>query len=396
MHETVHEGATEVVRWMLRDARHSTHMRDFGGEMCRRIVAAGIPIWHAFCAVDTLHPLIAAVAYVWDREKPGATRVTAGHDLFVNPTFIQSPIGAVRRDHRKIRRRLIDPACPIDFPVLEQFKREGGTDYLALPMVRSDGGANVITFLTDHPEGYTDTEAAGLEEIAQVLDILVELQSSRRISKTLVETYVGHRTAERVLNGAIMRGAGEVIRAVIWCCDLRGFTTLTDHSPREQVADLLNEYFEIMAHAVTAEGGEVLKFIGDGMLAIFELRSGEDISRWCSAALRAAQAAVESVHTTNAARQKAGALEIRFGLALHLGEVYYGNIGAPDRLDFTVIGPAVNHASRLEKIAPELGRIVVTSASFAAAAKEPLEHLGWHRLRGVAEPQEVFAPRLSK
>jgi len=252
--------------------------------------------------------------------------VTAGHDLFVKPTFIQSPIGAVRRDHRKIRRRLIDPACPIDFPVLEEFKRKGGTDYLALPMVRSDGGANVITFLTDHPEGYTDKEAAGLEEIAQVLDILVELQSSRRISKTLVETYVGHRTAERVLNGAIMRGAGEVIRAVIWCCDLRGFTTLTDHSPLEQVADLLNEYFEIMAHAVTAEGGEVLKFIGDGMLAIFELRSGEDISKWCSAALRAAQAAIESVHTTNAARQKAGALEIRFGLALHLSEVYYGNI----------------------------------------------------------------------
>ena len=396
MRETVHEGAAEVVRWMLSDARRSTHMGDFGGEMCRRIVAAGIPIWHAFCAVDTLHPLIAAVAYVWDREKPGVTRVTAGHDLFANPTFIQSPVGAVRRDHRKIRRRLIDPACPIDFPVLEQFKRDGGTDYLALPMVRSDGGANVITFLTDHPEGYTDAEAAGLEEIAQVLDILVELQSSRRISKTLVETYVGHRTAERVLNGAITRGAGEVIHAVIWCCDLRGFTTLTDHSPREQVADLLNEYFEIMARAVTAEGGEVLKFIGDGMLAIFALRSGEDISKWCSAALRAAQAAAESVRTANAARQKAGALEIRFGLALHLGEVYYGNIGAPDRLDFTVIGPAVNHASRLEKIAPELGRIVVTSASFAAAAAEPLEHLGWHRLRGVAEPQEVFAPRLSR
>jgi adenylate cyclase len=201
---------------------------------------------------------------------------------------------------------------------------------------------------------------------------------------------LGIARPERVLNGAIMRGAGEVIRAVIWCCDLRGFTTLTDHSPREQVAGLLNEYFEIMAHAVTAEGGEVLKFIGDGMLAIFELRSGEDISKWCSAALRAARAAVESVRTANAARQKAGALEIRFGLALHLGEVYYGNIGAPDRLDFTVIGPAVNLASRIEGLTKRLLRPILVSSAFARVCPRPLVSLGFHPLRGLFEPEEVF------
>lgn len=375
---------------MLSEGRRHARMREFGEQMCGRIIAAGIPIWRAFCAVGTLHPLVAASAYIWSRDQPGTARVLAEHGILASPEFMQSPIAAARREGRTIRRRLVDPACPIDFAVLAKFKSEGGTDYIAIPMARSDGGANVVTFLTDYRGGFSDAEVAGLEEIAQVLGLIVELQSSRRTAKSLLETYVGPRTGERVLSGAITRGAGETIRAVIWYCDLRGFTALADQLPREELTALLNEYFEIMVGAVKAEGGEVLKFTGDGMLAIFELCTGEDVSRCCSAALRAAGAAEDGVRIANGKR-KAGAAEIQFGLALHQGEVYYGNIGAPDRLDFTVIGPAVNHAERLEKISAELGRVVVTSASFAAAAREPLESLGHHKLRGVAEPQEVFA-----
>jgi len=258
-------------------------------------------------------------------------------------------------------------------------------------MVRSEGEPNVITFLTDYPGGFSDAEVAGLEEIAQALGLIVELQSSRRVARSLPETYVGPRTGERVLSGAITRGSGETIQAVIWYCDLRGFTALADRLAREELTALLNEYFEIMVGAVKTEGGEVLKFTGDGMLAILELCTGEDVSRCCRAALRAAAAAMDAVDEANARRKAAGAAEIRYGLALHQGEVYYGNIGAPDRLDFTVIGPAVNHAERLEKIGAELGRTLVTSASFAAAAGEPMESLGRHQLRGVAEAQEVFA-----
>jgi adenylate cyclase len=375
---------------MLSEGRLNASMREFGEQMCVRIVAAGIPIWRAFCVVGTLHPLVAASGYLWKREQQGTVRLLAEHGLLASPEFMQSPIAAARQEGRTFRRRLADSACPIEFEVLAKFKSEGGTDYLALPMVRSDGGANVVTFLTDYRDGFSDAEVAGLEEIAQVLGLIVELQSSRRTARSLLETYVGPRTGARVLSGAITRGTGETIRAVIWYSDLRGFTALADRLAREQLIALLNEYFEIMVGVVKAEGGEVLKFTGDGMLAIFELCTGEDVSRCCRAALRAAAAAEDGVRKANVKR-KAGAPRISFGLALHQGEVYYGNIGAPDRLDFTVVGPAVNHAERLEKIGADLGRIVVTSASFAAAAREPLESLGRHKLRGVAEPQEVFA-----
>ena len=387
-----HEGAAEVVQWMLSEGRQNTRAREFGAEMCRRIVAAGIPIWRGFCFVATLHPEIVASAYIWNRDEAGALRFVAGHDLSNSPEFKQSPIAAVRHSRQVMRRRLAEPTCELDFPLLRQLKEEGGTDYIAIPMVRSDGESNAITFLTDRKGGFTDSEVGGLEHIAQGLGVITELQSSRRIAKTLLDTYIGRRTGARVLSGLIRRGSGETIRAVIWANDLRGFTTLADRLPRDALTELLNQYFEIMAEAVIAEGGEVLKFIGDGMLAIFEVSNEADVYGACKAALRAARQAAAAIAKCNAQRTAANKLAIHFGLALHLGEVYYGNIGAPGRLDFTVIGPAVNHAARLEKLSVELGRTVVTSASFAAAVPELLEGLGFHHLRGVSEAQELFSP----
>jgi adenylate cyclase len=387
-----HDGAARVVEWMMRDGRHLTHMREFGDEMCLRIVAGGIPLWRAFCSVATLHPQIAATAYLWRRSTPGAVRFTADHSFGNAPEYTTSPIAEVQRTGVMIRRRLQDPGCPLDYPALSEFKSEGGTDYAAMPMLCSSGEINSITWLTDRTGGFSGDEIAGLAAVAEALAIIVELQATRRIARHLMDTYVGHRTGERVLAGKITRGSGEQIRAVVWLCDLRGFTAMTDTLPRDKVIGLLNDYFETMVDSVTAEGGEALKFMGDGMLAIFELTASEDPRDRCAAALRAAAAASEKIAARNLERRAAGDPEIHFGLALHLGEVSYGNIGAPARLDFTVIGPAVNHAARLEKVGVELGRSVVTSASFAAAAKEALESIGRHMLRGVSEPQEVFSP----
>ncbi len=391
-----HDGAARVVEWMMRDGRHVTHMREFGDEMCRRIVAAGIPLWRAFCSVGTLHPQIVASAYIWRRDTPGAVRMSATHSFESDPEFATSPIAEVQRTGRMIRRRLHDAECPLDYPVLSQFKNDGGTDYAAMPMICSSGEINSITWLTDRAGGFSDEEITGLASVADALAIIVELQAARRIARHLMDTYVGHRTGERVLSGAITRGSGDAIRAVIWFCDLRGFTALTDSLPRGRVIGMLNDFFETMVEVVTAEGGEALKFMGDGMLAIFELGASEDPADRCGAALRAARAATEKIAARNLERSSAGEPEIHFGLALHMGEVSYGNIGAPTRLDFTVIGPAVNQAARLEKLGHELGRPVVTSASFAAASPEPLESIGRHSLRGVSDPQEVFAPIVSR
>jgi adenylate cyclase len=386
----IHPGAARVVAWMLHEGRAYTHMRQFGDEMCRRVVEAGIPLWRAFCAIRTLHPQIAASAYVWRRGETGAERRTAEHGIEKTPAFAQSPLTEVSRTGQAIRRRLADPEIELDYEILKTFRTEGGTDYIAMPMVFSSGEINCISWLTDRPGGFTDAEITGLADVAEMLTVLVETQTHRRIVRILMDTYVGHRTGERVLSGAVKRGDGETIRAVIWYCDLRGFTTLSDALPRDSLLELLNQYFEIMVNAVSAEGGEVLKFIGDGMLAIFELREGDSVVQHCAAALRAARAAREAVIARNPERAAAGLAEIRYGLALHLGEVTYGNIGAPSRLDFTVIGPAVNHASRIEKLAAKLDRRVVMSASFAAAAQAPLQSLGTHSLPGVVEPQEVF------
>jgi adenylate cyclase len=391
-----HDGTARVVQWMMRDGRHLTHMREFGDEMCRRIVAAEIPLWRVFCGVATLHPQIMGSAYIWRRDSPGATRMTVTHDFERGAEFASSPIAEVRRTGRMMRRRLQDPGCSLDYQVLHQFKSDGGTDYAAMPMICSSGEINSITWLTDRAGGFSESEIAGLASVAEALAIIVELQSTRRISRHLMDTYVGHRTGERVLSGAITRGSGEAIRAVIWFSDLRGFTALTDSVARDKVIALLNDYFETMVEVVAAKGGEALKFMGDGMLAIFELGALEDPADRCAAALRAARAAAEKIATRNLLRRAAHDPEIEFGLALHLGEVSYGNIGAPTRLDFTVIGPAVNQASRLEKLGHELRRPVVTSASFAAALAQPLESLGRYILRGVSEPQEVFAPLVSR
>jgi len=191
---------------MLSDGRHNTRAREFGAEMCRRIFAAGIPIWRGFCFVATLHPESSAAAYIWKREEADAMRVVAGHDLTNSPEFIESPIAVVRRTREKLRRQLCDSACPLDFSVLQQLKAEGGTDYVAIPMARSDSETNAITFATDRPDGFSNDEVAGLEYIAQALGVITELQSSRRIAKSLLDTYIGRRTGERVLSGSIRRG----------------------------------------------------------------------------------------------------------------------------------------------------------------------------------------------
>lgn len=385
--------AQSVIRWMLQDGRLIPRTREFGAEMCERILAAGFPIARAFCGVDTLHPLIRGTAYVWRRDAPGAERLIANRAVSESDEFRLSPPRHVQGTGQILRRRLDDPACPMDFAVLHDFKAAGGTDYLALPMRQSDGSNSVIAFMCDRAGGFSDDDVSGLTEIADVLAVIVELQSARSTARTLLDTYVGHRTGGRVLSGAINRGTVENIDAVIFYADLRGFTALSEALGRDTVLALLNDWFEILTAAVTAEGGEVLKFIGDGLLAIFPAEAATLRER-AAAALRAACAAIAAIDRRNREREAAGTPVLRFAIALHLGEVAYGNIGAPDRLDFTVIGPAVNHANRLERLGASLDRRLVTSAAFATAIGNGLESLGRHQLRGLRQPQEVFGLRM--
>lgn len=383
--------ADPVIAWMLGAGRATNHqMQAYVSAWCEEIVGAGIPIARTFYGVRTLHPVVGAVGYIWRRDTDSTQRVLASWDDTESETFRNSPLMIVGENGVSLRRRLEGDDGPLEYSILDEMRAEGITDYLALPMTFSDGTHNPITFQTDTPGGFSDADIEGLKAIAAAMSLVVESEMRFRIAWGLLDTYVGQRTGRRVLSGAIRRGLGETIPAVVWFSDLRGFTSLTETLPPDALLAHLNAYFETVGGAVTDAGGEILKFLGDGMLAIFEIDDDGAAPDRCRAALAAATAARETVVARNSTRD--GGPEIRWGLALDLGEVYYGNIGTPDRLDFTVIGSAVNQAARLETLGARLGESVLISQNFADALEAPLRSLGEHALKGLAEPQTVYAP----
>jgi adenylate cyclase len=271
-------------------------------------------------------------------------------------------------------------------------RADGFTDYTALPAPFSDGTTKAMTFATRRPGGFEDADIAALMALMPQISLLLEIQTLRRTTRILLDTDVGPTSGRRVLQGQIKRGQGEDIRAVLWFSDLRGFTELSDALSNEELIALLNDYFGALVVAVEAERGEVLKFIGDAMLAIYPIATASSGKRAAQRALTAARAAKVKIAEINAARRAAGRAQIAWGLALHVGEVHYGNIGGEMRLDFTVIGPAVNLAARLQGLAGRLGESCVVSADIAALLKGAgnLRDLGKHELKGVAQKQQVF------
>lgn len=378
-----------VVDWLLNEGRYLARTRDLISELCDRLVAEGVPLGRALFSIRTIHPHILTIGYRWTRGTPAAER-ELGYDMQADPAYLRSPIKVIHDGAGALRRRLTDPSVADDFSILGELREQGYTDYLAVPLPFSDGSINTCTWATDAPEGFSDDDLALIYEMLTPLALCVEVHAGRRIAATLLDTYIGHQAGERVLAGHIQRGDVEVINAVLCYSDLRGFTALSDRLPREELVDMLNDYFERMVDAIHGHGGEVLKFLGDGLFAIFPLGDAAFRHYVCRQAVHAAREAEASIAELNRLRSDADKPPVRYGLALHVGDVTYGNIGGRDRLDFTAIGPSVNLAARLEKLAGELDVPIVISSEFAKTAPGRLMPLGRHLLRGVAEPQEVF------
>jgi adenylate cyclase len=295
---------------------------------------------------------------------------------------------------RTIRRRLAEADDVEEFPIYRELRAEGATDYLAAPLIFTDGAVHVATWSTQQPGGFADAQIAGIETIVRPLARVAEVRALRRTAANLLDTYVGHNAGERILAGRIRRGHTETIHSVIWLSDMRGFTSLADRLPPQTLVDLLNRYFDCQVPAIIEHGGEVLKYMGDGLLAIFPLQESKaDMREACARALTAARQAQANIDAMDTSKDIGRAHGIRFGLALHLGEVLYGNIGSGNRLDFTCIGPAVNLAARLEKVAAGLGRSIVLSAEFAQYASADLEPLGEFAVAGFSAPQRAFGLR---
>lgn len=269
-------------------------------------------------------------------------------------------------------------------------RAEGVTDYIALPLPFIDGTINASSWTTKQPGGFTEQQLAALRKIVKPLARVIEIISLGRTAASLLDTYVGNRAGERILGGQIRRGHTETMNAAIWLSDLRGFTSLSDRVPAETVVDILNQYFDCQVAAIRAHGGEVLKYMGDGLLAVFPIDEYVgDSQQVCSQVLEAAHESRASV--ADMQYQIGDVVErFRFGVALHVGRILYGNIGGGNRLDFTCIGPAVNLAARLEKIASNLRRTVVASEGFAGICSGGWSDLGEFPIAGFSKAQRVY------
>jgi adenylate cyclase len=378
----------KIADWLIDGARSAPSPSRMMADTCERVVQAGLPLWRVGVFVRTLHPDIFGRNFIW---RPGAevTVGTVDFDIRNSPEFKSSPLAIVFHEGREVRCRLDDPASD-RFPFLDDMRAEGVTDYIALPLLFLDGSIHASSFTTKRPGGFSDDELAALRAIVTPLARVIEIISLRRTASILLDTYVGNRAGERILGGQIRRGHTDTMDAAIWLSDLRGFTALSDRLPAETVVDILNGYFDCQVAAIRTHGGEVLKFMGDGLLAVFPIDEYVgDVQQVCGQVLEAAR---ESRASVEAMQYPIGdAVErFRFGVALHVGKILYGNIGGGNRLDFTCIGPAVNLAARLEKIAGRLNRTIVASAGFAGICAGSWADLGEFPIAGFSNAQRVY------
>jgi adenylate cyclase len=398
---------TELSAWLTQAGLAGTSETDIVSVFCDRCVTAGIPLGRAHLAIDTLHPVHEGRLFRWGypneplvheygRTSLEGPDVSGAVSLDAQATDIwrRGPFYNMLQTGASLLRRRLNADTKDEFSMLAEWLAAGMTDYVAITTrfaaegVIGEMDAVYSSWGTKAPEGFRDSQIATLEHLVPHLALAVKSVSLARMTRTLMETYLGRDAGQRVLSGRIVRGIAERIDAVVWFSDLRGFTRITDTTP-EQVIPLLNDYADVIVSAIHERGGDVLKLIGDGTLAIF---AAEDRTHACTAALSAAIAAREGIGVLNKHRGANGKPVTDMYLGLHVGEVFYGNVGSRERLDFTVIGPAVNEVSRIAAMCRSVDQPVLTSAAFAKVCdmKHRLVSVGRYALRGVSHPQELF------
>jgi adenylate cyclase len=377
-----------VAAWLAIEGRHITEPAEFAAALMARLDAAGAGVDRISISSSTLHPQMLAWGIRWSRVN-GSQLWTGSHASITTDAYLGSPAQFVRERQQTFRRRL-DDLGEADHALLHELRAEGLTDYAAVPLVFNSGSVNVFTLATARPDGFAEGDLERFEALSNLIAPLFELIEQRRMTLGLLDAFIGSRISERILRGQVKRGDGERIDAAFWYSDLRGFTALSESLPAEQLLQLLNEYFENCASAAAARGGEILQFIGDAILIVFEIRRPEDEAAVCEAALDAAVDAFASIAVVNHRRRRAGLPGIEFGLGLHVGTVTHANVGAPNRLAFNVVGPAVNKTARLQSLSKQAGEPLLLSREFAARIRRPLRSIGHFDLRGVSGPQEMF------
>lgn len=391
-----------MTSWLVEQGLRGASDLDVFAGFCERIVAGGIRLQRAYCAARVLHPNYAGFALI--RNKNGEVNEETYTPDNANPeTWAASPLKLMVDDGvPEVRRRLDTPDAAREFPVMADFQKDGATDYFGLICGYSNeqddrrGFGTVFSWVTDKPGGFSDEELAWLRQILPIYALTFRIAVNQRIAASVASAYLGADAGRRVLQGDVRRGQVQTISAVLIYGDLGGFTALADAMPKEILIDMLNEYLTCMAGPVQEHGGQVLKFMGDGMLCTFEINTkdgAEDPRKTCERALASTLEAFALVAALNEAREAEGKPTMPLNVAMHLGDVLYGNVGSPERLDFTIIGPAVNEASRMEAMCDALERRLLISQAFAdayAGGTPELLPLGRHGLRSVREPVRLY------
>jgi adenylate cyclase len=405
------DGVDALNAWLAKAGLRGESEAALVNGFCERAVAAGLPISRALVLIDSLHPIYEGRLVRWghDPSEPvvqeyGRTSLQEGvSDLQLSSGGEQpeatarwraSPFFRMSQTGESLLRRRMTAESEAEFPVLSDYRGTGMTEYVA--MIDRFAPEGIIgemdcvysSWLTAHAGGFADAHIAALTRVVPTLGLAVKAAALARMTGTLMETYLGRDAGRRVLSGRIIRGVAERIDAVIWFSDLRGFTRITDSAP-EQVIPLLNDYADVIVSSIHTQGGDVLKLIGDGTFGIF---AATDRARACAAALAAATAARSEVTALNLRRARDGLPVTDMYLGLHVGEVFYGNVGSIERLDFTVVGPAVNETSRIAAMCRSVDQPVLVSEAFANVdgMRGRLVSVGRYALRGVAQPQELF------
>jgi len=379
-----------VVDWLTNGTRDERFIDNIFAQMCVRLQEAGIPLKRSTLHVRIQHPQWLGARFMWSDGMREAEISRIDFDVQGRSEYIGSPANEMQDGATEVRENLErDPALGRKHALYDEMRQMGLTDYVAWPLYHTLGKRHLVTFATDRPGGFEDAHVIALKKVLPVLALVSEIRIKNRLARTLLETYVGAHAGELILAGATRRGTGTTVRAAIMICDLRDFTKISDNWPRDDVIDLLNDYFDAMSEPIARHGGEILKFIGDGLLAIFPLSRPDA----CESLLHAVTEAREAMAALNARNNGTGRAPLNYGIGVHVGDVMYGNIGSSSRLDFTVIGPAVNMASRLEALTKQVGRPVLLSRDFAELVQPKFElaRVGKYEVRGFSDPIELFA-----
>jgi adenylate cyclase len=380
--------ASAIVEWLAGEALLDSEPTALYGELCERLRGVGIPIRRGQVGFRLLHPLYEVGRLNWTIER-GVFVELYRTEQIGREEFLRSPMGHVL-SHRLpiLRRRLTGDTALLDFPILEEFRAQGGTDYVVFLVGFDRAGKNgvICSWLSDRPAGLTDDEILQMQQITRELGIALKAKMERSIAQNIAHAYLGKRAGQAVLAGSIRRGDGEKITAALWYSDLRRSTEFADRLSAEAFLQLLGQYYEMTAAAVLDHDGEVVSLIGDAVLGVFRVEGAPD-----DACRRALAAADDARRRLGASGTTATGEALDFGISLHLGQVIHGNVGVPERLQFTLVGSAVNEVVRVQDLTKKLGCPLLATAPFASAVPSvPWRPLGEHALRGLESPMPIL------